>query len=185
LCWHHCPCRAGFVALIVLALSPLSCWRCPPCRDVAIAFVALASLSPLCERLCCHCACAVCWCCRLHCTGIVTLRSPLCNVGDQNISYVCKPARAFVDISYVSDFAVGECTTCKPLTQPSPPFCNIHVQKMGSRQISATNSYVGATKMSRSCSCALFSWPNWLFEQNRFILTFPLGKGRSGQRHLC
>jgi len=39
-------------------------------------------------------------------------------------------------------------------------------------------------KAIHSCSCVLFSWPDWLIEQNRFVPTFPTGKGRSGRRRL-
>jgi hypothetical protein len=38
---------------------------------------------------------------------------------------------------------------------------------------------------AQSTTCVyFFSWLDWLFEQNRFVSTFPTGKGRFGQRQL-
>jgi hypothetical protein len=107
--------------------------------------------------------------------------------------FACTPA----NISYVQACELA-CKPCEPLLWPSaqqisllphlPPcfatfVCRNCSQLFVPRQESANNKYVGAT--ITSCWYFVYSifWLDWFFKQNRFVLTFPTGKGRSGQRH--
>ncbi len=114
-----------------------------------------------------------------------------------NISHVCvgmHPCKHIICLSWqaslqpMQTFAVGKRATNKPLALPPPHVLQHWCAEIGVN-CSCQDKKVPTTFMLVlhwrvvGPHMYLISWLDWLFKQNRFVPTFPTGKGRSGQRH--